>query len=181
MAIFLKSAAELLRLYKYVKTNSLFRRNIWFIDGNAKCHQLEKLTCKVTLRQVFICLRPRISYPTPLYTLHTCIQSTCSHREGGGESWSSEKVRGATVHKAGSKILTCLTGSPLLQSMNSEKLLPQSPFTGQFFRWWHFALVTVWYEKLFIAYWNQTCLAYSSFISCVTREGSISNEWINMH
>jgi hypothetical protein len=28
MAIFLKSAAELLRLYKYVKTNSLFSRNI---------------------------------------------------------------------------------------------------------------------------------------------------------
>ncbi len=43
--------------------------------------------------------------------LYTCIQYTYSHREGGwGWSWTREKVRGATVHKAGSKI-TCLTVS----------------------------------------------------------------------
>ncbi len=71
----------------------------------------KKLTCKGTLRQVFICLRPRTLYHPP-YTLYTCIQYTFSHREGG-ESWTREKVRGPTVHKAGSKIQTWLTLSPV--------------------------------------------------------------------
>jgi hypothetical protein len=34
------------------------RRKIKFIEGNAKCRHLTKLTCKGTLRQVFNCLRP---------------------------------------------------------------------------------------------------------------------------
>ncbi len=52
--------------------------------------------------------------PPPLHTvLYTVIKYTYSHREGGrGESWTREKVRGATVHKAGSKIPTWLTVSP---------------------------------------------------------------------
>jgi hypothetical protein len=33
------------------------RRKIRLIESNAKCY-LKKLTCKGTLRQVFICLRP---------------------------------------------------------------------------------------------------------------------------
>ncbi len=37
---------------------SLGRRKIRLIEGNAKCRHLKKLTCKGTLRQVFICLRP---------------------------------------------------------------------------------------------------------------------------
>ncbi len=85
---------------------------------------------------------PEFHTPPPFtHCIRVYVQSTCSHREGGGESWSSEKVRGATVHKAGSRILTCLTGSPLLQSMNSEKLLPQSPLQVNYFRWRHFDLV----------------------------------------
>jgi hypothetical protein len=45
--------------------------------------------------------------PIPPYTLYTCIQYTYSHREGReGESLIREKVRGALVHKAGSKIPT---------------------------------------------------------------------------
>jgi hypothetical protein len=44
---------------------------------------------------------------TPPYTLYTCIQYTYSHREGEGEAGRvNQKVRDATVHKAGSKILT---------------------------------------------------------------------------
>jgi hypothetical protein len=65
-------------------------------DSKAKCRHLKKLTCKGTLRQVFICLRPppllRHHTPPP-YTLYTCILYTYSHREG-------------EVHKAGSKIPT---------------------------------------------------------------------------
>jgi hypothetical protein len=70
----------------------------------------KKLTCKGTVRQVFICLRPRTPYPPPLthcirvygYVLYTYLL-----REGGeGESETREKIRGATVNKAGSKIPT---------------------------------------------------------------------------
>ncbi len=32
-------------------------RNIRLIESNAKCRHLKKLTCKGTLRKVFICLR----------------------------------------------------------------------------------------------------------------------------
>ncbi len=35
------------------------RRKIGLIEGNAKCRHLNNMTCKGTLRQVFICLRPR--------------------------------------------------------------------------------------------------------------------------
>jgi hypothetical protein len=48
-------------------------------------------------------------YPPPLtqYTLYTCIQYTYSHREVGKEGLLiREKIRGAAVHKAGSKIST---------------------------------------------------------------------------
>ncbi len=48
---------------------------------------------------------PMIPYPPPPYTLHTCILYTYSHKEGGGEL-TREKVRGATVPKAGLKIPT---------------------------------------------------------------------------
>jgi hypothetical protein len=34
------------------------RRKIRFIEGKAQCRHLTKLTCKGTLRQVFICLSP---------------------------------------------------------------------------------------------------------------------------
>ncbi len=95
-----------------------------YTDTKAKYRHIQKLTCKGTLRQVFICLRTRTPYTTP--RTH-CIQYTYSHSEGGGgDSWTREKVRGATVHKAGSKYQH-------LQFINSDKHLPQSPFTSQFF------------------------------------------------
>ncbi len=56
---------------------------------------------------------------------------TCSlYTERGGESWAIEKVRGATVHKAGSKIPTCLTVSPVY---NFDKHLPQTLFAESIF------------------------------------------------
>jgi hypothetical protein len=58
------------------------RKKIRLIEGNAKCLHIKKLTSNGTLRQVFICLRPRPHIPP--YTLYTCIQYTYSHREGGG-------------------------------------------------------------------------------------------------
>jgi hypothetical protein len=67
----------------------------------------KKMTCKGTLRQVFICLRPRTPYPPPPVTHNTCIQhtSTSLHREGWGGGTVEPEIR-ATVYKAGSKIPT---------------------------------------------------------------------------
>jgi hypothetical protein len=43
----------------------------------------KKFICKGTLRQVFICLRPRTPYPPcTLYSIRVCVQYTYSHREG---------------------------------------------------------------------------------------------------
>ena len=42
------------------------RGKIRLIEGKAKCRHLKKLTWKGTLRQLFICLRPRIPYSPPL-------------------------------------------------------------------------------------------------------------------
>jgi hypothetical protein len=45
--------------------------------------------------------------PPPPNTLYMCILYTYPHREGGGgRKLNKEKVRGAIVHKAGSKIPT---------------------------------------------------------------------------
>ncbi len=66
--------------------------------------------------QMFICLKPRSPYLPPRLTLYskcTCIRvnSILNHtgKGGMGVSWTRGKGRGATVHKAGSKILTWLT------------------------------------------------------------------------
>ncbi len=63
------------------------RRKIRLIVGNAKCCHLKKVTCKVTLRQVFICLRPSTPYHAPPPPQTLCVYTVCfiaySHREGG--------------------------------------------------------------------------------------------------
>ncbi len=101
-------------------------RKIRLIDGNAKCCHLKKLTSKGTWRQAFICLRPRTSYPP--HTLNTCIQYTYSLREGGvGESEPERRLEGQQFTMMGRK---CQHYWLCLQSINSEKHLPHSPFTG---------------------------------------------------
>ncbi len=53
----------------------------------AKCRSLKKFTCKGTLRQEFICLRPPLPPMTPYPHLHTVyvytVYRTYSHRKGG--------------------------------------------------------------------------------------------------
>jgi hypothetical protein len=49
----------------------LICRKIRRLEGNAKCCHPKNFTCKGTLRQVFICLMPRI--PTPTHLTH-CIR-----------------------------------------------------------------------------------------------------------
>ncbi len=49
-----------------------YHRKIRLIEGNAKSRRLKKVTCTGTLRQVFICLRPRTPYPPPpTYSIYT--------------------------------------------------------------------------------------------------------------
>ncbi len=65
---------------------------------------------------------------SPTGHLLPATNSTLTQGRERGESWTREKVREATVYKAGSKIPTWLT-----VSINSDKHLPQSPFKGRFF------------------------------------------------
>jgi hypothetical protein len=116
-------------------------RKIRLIEGNAKCRHLKKLTCQETFWQVFIFSEAQNPIPLPLlyteYVYTVYFRYTYSDREGGrGEDWFREKIRGAIVHKAGSKKPKWLTLSPVY---NSNKHLPQSPFTGQ-----DFQMTTFW-------------------------------------
>jgi hypothetical protein len=80
-------------------------------------------------------------YTPSHYTLYTCVytlQYTYSHMEGGrGESWT-RWLEGQQFTKLGRKYQQDWL---YLQSLNSDKHLTQSPFTGQLFIWRHFALV----------------------------------------
>jgi hypothetical protein len=73
------------------------RRKIRLIEGNAKCRHLKKFMCKGTLRQVFICLRPRTPSSAYLHTVYVYgIQYIYSHREGeeGGRVESEGRLEG---------------------------------------------------------------------------------------
>ncbi len=57
----LKFNPEIVCILKCIQRNfteALHRRKIRQIESNVKCRYLKKLTCKGTLRQVFICLKP---------------------------------------------------------------------------------------------------------------------------
>jgi hypothetical protein len=60
--------------------------------GNKKCRQLKKLTYKGTLRQVFICLRPRTTYPLHNVNVYTVFLFTQGW--GGGRIEPGEKGEG---------------------------------------------------------------------------------------
>jgi hypothetical protein len=88
---------------------------------NAKCRHLKKLTCKGTLRQVFICLRPKTPYPSPL-THYSVLIHTGKGGEGG-EFDQREGNRGDTDQKAGvenTDVTECTQEIGYLQSINSK-------------------------------------------------------------
>jgi hypothetical protein len=101
--------------------------------------QSKKLTCNWDLRQVVIYLRPRTPYPTPS-SLHTVYLYTLYlFTQGRGEEGRVERgARRQQFTKLGRKYRLHL------QSIHSDKHLPQIPFTGQFFRWRHFALLSTY-------------------------------------
>jgi hypothetical protein len=92
-----------------------YRRNIRLIEGNANSRHLTKLT----LWQVFICLRPRTPYPHTVF-LFTQTQGS----RGGGRVEPERRVEGKQFTKLGRNYQHV---SPVYTH------LPQSPCTGQFF------------------------------------------------
>jgi hypothetical protein len=83
----------------------------------------KKMSCKGTLRQVFLC---------PSYTGGEGAE--LNQREGERGSKSQSWVENTNMTE-------CTQEIGYLQSIDSDKHLPQSPFPGQFFfRWRHFAL-----------------------------------------
>ncbi len=68
------------------------------------------------LKQPFWPYRKNIAkyFHAPLPATHCLLYTVLCHKErGGGEKWTREKFRGATVHTAGLKIPPWLTVSPV--------------------------------------------------------------------
>ncbi len=128
IAIILYKSAENCNLRKKHKTH---RRQ-------CKMSSSKKLTCKGTLRQVFICVRPRTPYPSPHSHYSILYFFTTGKRGRKGGNWTRKEVRGATEesieHKAGLKI-------PAWLNVRIRKILTvslqiktcRSPFTDKFF------------------------------------------------
>ncbi len=118
-----------------------------YIDTKAKCRHLKFFSYKEILRQVFICLKPPYlsevpsplwPHPPPPYILYTCMLCTYSHREGGrGGDEPERRLEGQQFTKLGRKYQHDWL---YLQSINSDKHLPQSPCTGNFFLYDDFLL-----------------------------------------
>ncbi len=117
-------------------SNCSYHGLINYIDTKAKCHHLNKNLPVKGLCVRFLSVWGPIHSYDPIPPLTYCIWVYCklnhTGKGGGGKRWTREKVRGATIHKAGSKIPTLLTVSPVYIQY-SHKHLPQSPFSGQFF------------------------------------------------
>ncbi len=86
-------------------------RKTRLIEGNAKCCHLKKWPAKGLCGRCLFVWGPQPHTPPPLRTVHA--YTVYLFTKGRRESWTKEKVTGATVHKAGSKISTWLTVSPV--------------------------------------------------------------------
>ncbi len=81
---------------KMIHEKNLKQKILWhcpfnYKDTKAKCPHLKKLTCKGTLRHVFVCLTSRAPYPPPL--TH-CIRVYSIHNHTGkGGRWRVEPER----------------------------------------------------------------------------------------
>jgi hypothetical protein len=132
-AFFLYLVSTYLRVRRYIKRKLwkinmkqylllflLYRKKIRLTE---RANVVKKLTCKGTLRQVFICVYPWTPYP-PLhnvyvYTVYLFLQGR------GGRVEPERRFEGQQFTKMGRKYhhdWMCL------QSINSDKHLPQSPW-----------------------------------------------------
>ncbi len=106
----------------------LQRRNIRLIEGNAECRcffHLKNLTSKWTLRQVFICLKPRTPRTTYAPPLALCINYLCTYDLNGPvrNAFDAGNIHneGTQFTKLGRKYWQVWL---YLQSINSDKHLP---------------------------------------------------------
>jgi hypothetical protein len=91
----------------------------------------EKWTCKRTLQQVLICLRPRTPYPPSLrhcIRVYSILIHTWKRGRGGGEGGVEQEGRSKGQQ------FTKLAENTNMTDCISDKHLPQSSFTGKFFR-----------------------------------------------
>jgi hypothetical protein len=80
------------------------------------------------------------STPPPSLILYIILYCTLTRGRGGGRVEPETRLEGQQLTKLGRKYQHDWL---YLQSINSDKHLPQNLFTGQFFRWRHFALVSI--------------------------------------
>jgi hypothetical protein len=96
----------------------------WSVDWELESES--KKSCQGTLRQEFISI-PHF-HAVYVYTVYC----TYSHREGEGELNQKERLEGQQLQKSWSKIPTWYM-TDCIPSPISDKYLPQSPFTGEYF------------------------------------------------
>ncbi len=100
------------------------------IDGNAKCRHLKLFTCEGDIAAgVYLSEAQNPIHPPPPCTMYTCVQYIYSHMEGGGGG-GERRLEGQQVTKLGQKYKHDWL---YLQSINSDKRLPQRSLLGQFF------------------------------------------------
>jgi hypothetical protein len=101
------------------------------VEGNAKCRHLKIDLYEGTLRQVFICLRPRTPQPPPppLYTVYVFTVYLFTQGRGKGRVELERMFEGQQFTKLDQKYQH---DRLYLQSIHSDKNLLRSPFTGQF-------------------------------------------------
>ncbi len=128
------------------------------------------------IRGILLCGGSLVIWPAyPTYTLYTCIQVlyTSSHREregGEGEEIEPERrLEGQRFTKLGRKKQHDWLS---LQPINSDKHLPQSPCTGQFFRWRQFAFSSMRsYLPIKESFFKETNLRTHSIIVNLPQRG----------
>ncbi len=99
-------------LFKFLNIHT-DRRRIKLIEDNAKCRHRNKMTCKGTLRHVFICLWTRTPYPPPLHTItfiHYIVLLIHTRKGGGGRVEPERRLEGQQFI-SWPKISTWLTAS----------------------------------------------------------------------
>ncbi len=126
---------------------------VFVCGGLAIFWALNLVRYSVKILQNMIYNRTQQSTPPPPPQIHTvCIHFTLT--QGRGEIWTKEKVRGATVHKAGSKIpdVGCANfyysllnanpvmfwASPLLADQWLAELISGTPTSGKYKHKWQY-------------------------------------------
>jgi hypothetical protein len=111
-----------------------------YVDTKSKCRHLQNITCKGTLLQVLIYLSS-----SPPYTLYKYMYLFTQRREGEGRVEPERWWEGQQITKLGWKYYYdwMYARDWLCPVYKYDKHLPQSPFTGQFFRRQHFTLPSV--------------------------------------